>query len=320
MLEPVKLQPVYKHYLWGGRKLKEAYAKEDEHEILAESWELSCHGDGESKIASGPYKGIGLGNYVKALGTEALGSKCEEESLPILIKFIDAREDLSIQVHLDDTYALHYEHDHGKTEMWIILDHEPGACLYCGTKESISKEEFRMHVEDGTLPDILQKIEVHKGDVFYIEAGTIHAVGAGIVLCEIQQASNVTYRISDYKRKDQDGNTRPLQLEKALEVSNLNALACKIEPEEEIIDSPSLYISLLRRCTYFTVYKYRIQEEVEFHVSKTSFCCISALEGEGTLCYDDQCTNFQKGETMFIPAQDHMIKVQGACEFLVTTL
>ena len=182
----VKLAPAFKDYLWGGTKLKESYGKKTDLDIVAESWELSTHPDGESVVTTGPYAGMKLSEYVNALGKDCLGTKGNAfEFFPILIKFIDAKQPLSIQVHPDNEYALRVEKEYGKTEMWYVLDCEEGASLYFGVNKEVTKEEFARRIQDGTLLEILKKVPVHKGDVFFIKAGTIHAIGAGIQICEI---------------------------------------------------------------------------------------------------------------------------------------
>lgn len=195
----LKLKPACKDYLWGGRRLVEEYGKEYDGETLAETWELSCHPDGPSVISNGKYAGKTLEEYIEKEGREILGTHCRRfREFPVLIKFIDANKDLSIQVHPDNRFALKNEGQYGKTEMWYVMDTEPGAFLYYGFKKEISREEFRRRINDNTLTEVLNSVSVKKGDTFFIEAGTIHAIGKGILLAEIQQNSNVTYRVYDY--------------------------------------------------------------------------------------------------------------------------
>ena len=321
MLEPIKLKGCYKNYIWGGNRLAQNFHKEKGMGTIAESWELSAHQDGYSRIESGEYQGENLVEYLNAIGKKALGLKNQnQEQLPILIKLIDAKEALSIQVHPDDAYAWKHEHDNGKTEMWVILDHEPGAFLYYGVNQEITKEELKQRIENHTLTEVLCKVPVHKGDVFFIEAGMIHAIGAGIVLCEIQQTSNVTYRIYDYGRKDAQGKERPLHVQQAMEVACLKPKPCNVLPETILMDTEELSIALLRSCRYFSTYEYQIKHKVEFHVSKESFCSVIVTQGSAVLSYDDTLLHLEKGETAFVPAQDHILKMEGDCTFLVVTL
>ena len=211
----LKLKPSFKDYLWGGHRLVDHYYKEYDGEILAESWELSCHPDGPSYIANGTYTGMTLRQFIEKEGKEVLGTNCAKfEDFPILAKFIDARDHLSIQVHPDNSYALQNEGQYGKTEMWFVMDCEPGSYLYFGFQKEISKEEFAERIANDTLTEVLNKVEVQKGDSFFIEAGTLHAIGKGILIAEIQQNSNLTYRVYDYNRKDAQGNTRELHIDK----------------------------------------------------------------------------------------------------------
>ncbi|MBP3853322.1 MAG: class I mannose-6-phosphate isomerase, partial [Erysipelotrichaceae bacterium] len=191
----LRLKPACKDYLWGGHRLVEEYGVDYSGDILAEAWELSCHPDGPSIIDNGAYQGKTLQEYLDAEGMEVLGENCRRfREFPILTKFIDARDNLSIQVHPNNAYALKNENQYGKTEMWYVLDAQPGAFLYYGFKEEISKEEFARRIKDNTLLDVLNAVQVKKGDVLFIESGTLHAIGKGILVAEIQQNSNVTYR------------------------------------------------------------------------------------------------------------------------------
>lgn len=218
----LRLSPACKSYLWGGNKLKKEFHKSFSGPILAETWELSCHPDGPSTIVSGVHKGQTLREYLTEAGSQALGTNCARfEDFPILIKLIDASKELSVQVHPNNAYAKKNEHQYGKTEMWYVIDCEPGAFLYYGLKKHVSKEEFRQHIADNTLDQILNAVSVHKGDTFFIAAGTIHAIGKGIVIAEIQQNSNVTYRVYDYGRIGADGKPRDLHVDKALDVAHL---------------------------------------------------------------------------------------------------
>ncbi|MDN6731485.1 MAG: class I mannose-6-phosphate isomerase, partial [Atopostipes suicloacalis] len=190
-----QLKPSFKDYLWGGQKLKEDYGKDTDLNPLAESWEVSTHPDGPSYILGGEHDGLTLDDYIKEKGKEVLGERGSKfDRFPVLIKFIDALKDLSIQVHPDDEYGLKHENEYGKTEMWYILEANPGSKIYYGTNQEISKEDFRKAIENQEVLEKLKHVEVFPGDVIFVEAGTIHAIGEGIVLCEVQQNSNTTYR------------------------------------------------------------------------------------------------------------------------------
>ncbi|MCR5025201.1 MAG: class I mannose-6-phosphate isomerase, partial [Lachnospiraceae bacterium] len=208
-----KLKPACKDYLWGGERLKKEYGIEYDGDPLAEAWVLSCHPDGLSVIDSGEHKGKTLSEYIGRNADKTLG-------FPVLIKLIDAKQNLSIQVHPDDEYAMSHEGQKGKTEMWYILDSAPDAFIYYGFKKEISKEEFEQRIRDNTITEVLNKVRVKKGEAYFIKAGTLHAIGAGCLIAEVQQNSNVTYRIYDYDRVGADGKRRELHIDKALDVTD----------------------------------------------------------------------------------------------------
>ena len=216
----LKLKPSCKDYLWGGTRLRTEFGIEYDRDPLAESWELSCHPDGPSYIVNGEYAGKTLQQYIDENGKEILGTDCQSfGQFPVLIKFIDAKKDLSIQVHPDNAYALKNEGQYGKTEMWYVMDAAEGASLFYGFAKEVSEEEFEERIRNHTLTDVLNKVMIHKGDVLFIDPGTIHAIGAGSLIAEIQQNSNVTYRVYDYGRKGPDGKERELHVDKALQVT-----------------------------------------------------------------------------------------------------
>lgn len=226
-MEIMKLRSVGKDYLWGGTRLREEYGKKIDLTPLAETWECSVHPDGPSVVANGEFKGKTLADVLKD-HPEYLGSKVasgmddKDAELPVLIKFIDAKKDLSVQVHPNDEYARINEHQNGKTEMWYVLDVEEGASLIYGFQHKVTEEILRKAVATGTLDRHLQKVKVHKGDAYYVPAGTVHGIGAGILIAEIQESSNVTYRVYDYDRVDKNGKKRELHFDKAIKVMNMD--------------------------------------------------------------------------------------------------
>ena len=309
---PVKLSPVFKDYLWGGTRLKTEFSKQSDMTPLAESWELSAHKDGQSTVAEGSYAGMTLTAYLDTVGREVLGTNCEKyDYFPLLIKLIDAKGDLSVQVHPSDAYALEHEGEYGKTEMWYILDCEEGAALYYGFKEDTTREEYEAAIQEGRLTDILNRVPVRRGDVFFIPAGTVHAIGAGILICEIQQNSNTTYRVYDYNRRDKDGNLRPLHVEKALAVSDLK----KSPARPAIPDGENV---LLSECGYFEVRRLRFGEAGTVTATPASFTALTVTEGEGTLSDGKSTLSFRKGDTLFVPAQEAAFTVTGACEMILS--
>lgn len=310
----LKLRPSCKGYLWGGSRLKEEYGIEYDGDLLAEAWELSCHPDGPSYIVNGIYAGKTLQQYIDSEGKEVLGTNCRRfRDFPILIKFIDAKDNLSIQVHPDNRYALKNEGQYGKTEMWYVMDAGENAFLYYGFKREISKEEFAQRIQEDTLLEVLNAVPVQKGDVFFIESGTIHAIGKDILIAEIQQNSNVTYRVYDYGRVGKDGKKRDLHIEKALDVTN----------RTPVIQDKGSYPHVAD-CDYFTVDKLnldgKVMKKMEGNVSEKSFVSILILEGKGTVTDTGETLEFKKGDSFFLPAGSGNYVVEGYCEALITTI
>ena len=310
----LKLKPACKDYLWGGHRLVDEYNVEYDGEILAEAWELSCHPDGPSMIVNGPYAGKSLQEYLDTVGMEALGTHCRRfREFPILTKFIDARDNLSIQVHPSNGFALQNEGQYGKTEMWYVLDAEEGAFLYYGFKKEITREEFARRIEQNTLLDVLNAVPVKKGDVLFIESGTLHAIGKGILIAEIQQNSNVTYRVYDYGRVGKDGKKRDLHIEKALAVTS----------RVPIIKSGSEYPHVAD-CDYFTVDKLNLDGNLTYRmqgtVNETSFLSILILDGEGKISCKGESVSYKKGDSFFLAAGSGDWQIEGKCDALLTTI
>jgi mannose-6-phosphate isomerase len=317
---PLKLIAPCKDYLWGGTKLKTEYHQQSSEPKLAESWMLSCHKDGLSVIAEGEYAGLTLKEYIDRAGRAVLGSDCNQfEQFPILVKLIDAQNRLSVQVHPDNAYALKKEGEYGKTEMWYVVENEPGASLYYGFKKTITKDEFKDRIANNTLLEVLNEVKVHPGDVFFIGSGTLHAIGAGIVIAEIQQNSNTTYRIYDYARVGKDGQQRELHIEKALDVTKLEKPQRSAKPQgvTEHLDGYSR--TLLASCDYFTVYRMELEEGADWIADSTSFHSILCLSGEADLLRGGaKLLSLHKGDSVFVPAGCGNYTVKGKCEALFT--
>lgn len=230
-LTPLRLSPAGKGYLWGGERLKKEYNKRTDITPLAESWECSVHPDGMSVVTGGEFSGMTLREVLEKK-PQYLGSKSLE--FPILVKFIDAASDLSIQVHPDDSYARENEKDNGKTEFWYVLDAEEGAELIYGFEHAMDRKKLWRAIEDGRLETMLHHIPVHKGDVFLVKPGTVHAIGKGIVIVEVQESSNVTYRLYDYDRRDKDGNKRELHFDKAADVLDMKPVDIIKQPNRMV--------------------------------------------------------------------------------------
>ncbi len=310
----LKLKPDCKDYLWGGHRLVEEFGKEYDGDVLAETWELSCHPDGPSIIRNGKYAGKTLQQYIDEEGKAVLGTHCRRfRDFPILIKFIDARDNLSIQVHPDNRYALKNEGQYGKTEMWYVMDAGKDAFLYYGFQKEISREEFARRIQEDTLLEVLNALPVQKGDVLFIESGTIHAIGKDILIAEIQQNSNVTYRVYDYGRVGKGGKKRDLHIEKALAVTN----------RMPIVKDKSSYPHIAD-CDYFTVDKLnldgRVMKRMEGNVTEESFASILILDGKGTISCAGETVDFKKGDSFFLSAGSGEYVVEGCCDALITTI
>ena len=297
----IKLQPAYKDSLWGGTKLRDRYGKKCDFENIAESWELSAHPAGNSIVASGRHKGQSFGQYLETVGQQVMGWKCSAlQAFPLLVKFIDAKQDLSVQVHPDDDYALEKENEYGKNEMWYIIDAEPGSGLYVGFNRNVSRKEVEKRIAENTIQEVLNFVTTKPGDVFFIPAGTVHAIGAGNLICEIQQSSNCTYRLYDYDRKDKFGNRRKLHLQKALDVLDYR----KYEPTDTEVNKEEI------RCKYFDVSILNIYREQTVRLADDSFYSVICISGEGTIHVDSDMP-ISAGETVFIPATNNALTITG---------
>lgn len=316
------MKPAFKDYIWGGTRLRDDFGKDCDFDKVAESWELSCHKDGNSVIANGEFAGMSLSEYIEKQGKAVLGTNCARfENFPVLIKLIDAKDNLSVQVHPDNEYAQRVEGEYGKTEMWYVVDADEGATLLYGFKHEISKEEFRERIENNTLLEVTNAVPVKKGDVFFIRSGTLHAIGKGILIAEIQQNSNTTYRIYDYGRVGKDGKPRELHIDKALDVTKL----CPAEPYPETewvtADSKTGWKKkLLSSCEYFTVNALDIPESAELTADEKSFVSLLFLDGTSTISYNGGKLDVKKGDSVFIPAGFGSFKIDGKCSAVMTTI
>lgn len=336
----MRLEPAFKDNLWGGTKLRTVFGKKCDYDVIGESWELSAHPDGQSVIASGIFTGMYFGEFIEKYGHDVVGWKSSSlDRFPVLIKFIDAKRDLSIQIHPDDDYALEIENEFGKNEMWYVVDCEPGAFLYCGLKKDSSKEEIRERIENNTITDILNKIEVHKGDCVMVKAGTIHAIGAGILICEIQQNSNCTYRMYDYDRKDKFGNKRELHIDKAIDVVDVKKYKPFISDNKDVPEGAEVLVS----CKYFECYKYvlgsdaaeadhtsdiedncyntenvRNTGKVNISVDAMSFRSVIVIDGSGKIAVGNNTMDYKAGDSFFVTAGEKVINLEGTGTVIVT--
>jgi mannose-6-phosphate isomerase len=310
-----KFQPLLKQTLWGGDKIIPFKHLSTVMENVGESWEISGVKDNET-IAAGD--GRSLNQLVRDMKGRLVGEANYQrfgDEFPLLIKLIDARQDLSIQVHPTDEIAHRQGRERGKTEMWYVMDSAPDAKLYNGLKLQITPEQYKQMVADDTICDALAQYSVKEGDCFFIPAGRIHSIGAGCFLAEIQQTSDVTYRIYDFKRKDKDGNYRQLHTQEASESINYTVLDdYRTHYQPQTNES-----QLLVECPYFTTAVYDLTEAMTIDYSELdSFVILIGMKGEGTLTIDGETVAFSAGETILVPASAQEVRTEGTIKFLET--
>ena len=294
-----KLYPAYKDYLWGGSKLKEKYGKQTDTDPLAESWELSFHKDGLTRISDGR-------TLAEAVCKKDLGENAEKfEFFAVLNKFIDAKQNLSVQVHPSDGYALKNEGSYGKTEMWYIVDAEEGAGIYLGFKKSVTAKEVQLAIEENRLTELLNFYSVKAGESYFIPSGTVHAIGAGCLIYEIQQNSNLTYRVYDYGRKDKNGKERELHVEKALKVADFKKY------EKSVFGT-----GILGECEYFRVTEKVVGGKEIFFSDNKSFRCITCVSGDGYI--EEQ--KITQGDSFFVPANYGEYVLNGKMKLIFTEI
>ena len=296
-----RLTPSTHDNIWGGEKLR-AYGKKSEKDRIAESWELSFVKGNEATIKNGA-------TTIEAFPKECWGKNAQKfEFFPTLTKFIDARENLSVQVHPDDEYALKNENQYGKSEMWYVVEADPGAGIYMGLKHKCEPDEFKRRVKDGSVEELLKFHEVKGGDVFFIPAGTIHAIGSGVLIYEIQQNSTLTYRLYDYMRKDKSGNMRELHIDKAMIVANLD--------EYKKPDSSAHGKNVIGHCEYFETREYNLNGQFELNVSDESFLSITVISGEGYI----EGEKATAGDSFFCPASSGKISIEAKARIITVSI
>lgn len=321
--KPFLLYPAAKDYLWGGNRINDDFGKNIDIQPLAETWECSTHSDGESLVWSGEYKDLKLSEVIKKhpeyLGEHA--QKINNGDLPILVKLIDAKENLSVQVHPDDEYALVNENSLGKSEMWYVLSTKENSKLIYGFNQDVEDNQIRSSIDDGTIKKYLNYVPVKKDDVFFIEPGTVHAIGEGILVAEVQENSNVTYRLFDYDRIDKSGKKRPLHIEKALNVIKHKMTESPHQPMRVLKYRKGHASELLARCKYFQVERIMLNTEIckelfEFCTDINSFHVLLCIEGCGSISYSGENLNFFKGDCVFIPADSVLLRLHGKAQLL----
>lgn len=318
-MELFKFEPLLKQTIWGGDKIVTFKHLESDLDSVGESWEISGVPGDESVVANGEYKGKTLNEVLAEMKDKLVGAdnyKRFGDRFPLLIKFIDARQDLSIQVHPDDETAHRQGKPMGKTEMWYVMDSDENASLKVGLKKKITPEEYAQMVEDDSICDALGNYKVKSGDCFFIPAGRIHAICSGSFIAEIQQTSDVTYRIYDYKRKDKNGNYRQLHTKEAAEAIDYTVLDNYRTEYTPVKNEATPLVS----CPLFTTAVYDLTEPMTLDYSELdSFVILIALKGEGTiLTSSGETFSFREGESVLLPATTDMVKVEGTIKFLET--
>ena len=314
-LYPLTFDPIFKERIWGGEKLQTELHKPTHQPLIGESWEISTVKGDVSVISNGTLKGTSLQALIEQAPEVLLGSAVYKRfgtDFPLLIKFIDAAQDLSIQVHPDDALAKARHNSFGKTEMWYIMEADPNASIIIGFNRNVSKEEYQSHLENKTLSQLLNYEKVSHGDMFFIPAGKIHAIGAGVLLAEIQQTSDITYRVYDFDRKDKHGNYRELHTELALD-------AIDFERKDDFRKSYSSTENTINPAVaspYFTTDYLKITQETPLTLSGDSFHIYIGVAGKGSLQYGDMELPLEKGQTVLVPACCKQISLKGDIEVL----
>ena len=318
-LYPLKLKPVLKDAIWAGERLAKEYGKSDNpNKKIAESWELAVHKNGVNIIENGEYAGQTLEDLFK-LDKSIVSQDYKSAQFPLLIKFIDAEQNLSVQVHPDDGYAQKYENGElGKTEMWYIIDAKPSAKIVYGLNGYYTREELQNLIDTGKFEDFLNYITVKPGDVYFIPAGLVHAIGAGILIAEIQQNSDTTYRFYDYNRLDANGNPRELHIKQALDV----CIKTKTEYKDPKIKADNMpWFENLSQCQYFNVSRFDIKNIKNMTLNcPVSFGSVICLDGDGEIIYKRKKYKIKKGDSYFFPAKTNDYKITGSLELIVTTI
>ena len=317
-LYPFKLKPVLKDIIWGGNRLASEYGKSDDPEQkIAESWELTVHKNGVNIIENGEYAGRSLEDLFKS-DKSIVSSDYQSDKFPLLIKFIDAGQNLSVQVHPDNDYAEKYENEFGKTEVWYIIDAKPGAKIVYGLNDNYTREHLQNLIDNNKFEDCLNYIEVKPGDVYFIPAGLVHAIGEGIFIAEIQQNSDTTYRFYDYNRIGADGNPRELHIKQALDV----CIKTKTEYKNpKIKDGKIPWLEVLSQCEYFSVIRFDLKDLKKSDINCPKyFCSVICLDGDGEIIWERKKYKIKKGDSYFFPAGIDKFKIAGNLEFILSTL
>jgi mannose-6-phosphate isomerase len=313
-LYPLQFEPILKERIWGGTKLKTFLNKPITSNITGESWEISTVENDVSIVANGSLKGKSLNELINEFPESVLGTKVYDQfgkQFPLLFKYLDAREDLSIQLHPNDELAKKRHNSFGKTEMWYVMQADTDARLIVGFKEKSSPEDYIKNLNNKTLLSILDSKKVKQGDVFMLDTGTIHAIGSGIVIAEIQQTSDITYRVYDFDRVDANGKTRELHIDLALEALNYE----KIQSQRFYSKTQNVANEIVN-CNYFTTNFIPLDGNIEIYKNQTSFTVYMCVEGDFKLTFDNESYSYKKGDTVLIPAAISDFQFSGKASIL----
>ena len=311
---PLQFEPIVKERIWGGEKLKSVLNKPITSKLIGESWELSTVDGDVSIIANGQEKGKSLTELINEVPNEILGTEVYKrfgKQFPLLFKYLDAREDLSIQVHPNDALAKERHNSFGKTEMWYIMQADPDARIIVGFKEDSNADAYVENLKGKTLLSILDNVNVKEGDVFFLETGTVHAIGAGLLVAEIQQTSDITYRLYDFDRVDTQGNTRELHVDLALEAINYNKVDTRIEYSKEENESNTIV-----NCPYFTTNFIPLIDSATISKTGDSFTVYMCIDGAFEIEYNKDLYQYKKGDTVLVPAAMDYYVINGKASIL----
>lgn len=315
-LYPMKMKPCFKDYLWGADTLYRVFGKDSGFDVTAESWELSAHSGGSSVIDSGVLSGTEFKKYIsehpEAAGNAAVGD------FPVLIKFLDVSSMLSVQVHPSDETAL--EGEQGKAEVWYIVDAKPGAYIYYGLNRKVERSEFEEMLKNGTVTECLRRVEVEPGQVWFITPGIVHSAGDGVLVAEVQQSSNTTFRVYDFDRVDANGNKRELHIKRACDVMNFDPVKSEDMRINSSVYAKGYVYENLFECGYFKLDRINLKGGMLLNTDKTSFNSLLCIKGEGNILFDGISYEFKAGDCYFIPAGMGKYEIHGKAELLLTRL
>lgn len=318
-MQPLKMQPVFKHHLWGGTAFKDIYGKYSGDETASEAWEISAHKNGTSIVANGDFAGEPFTKVIDRLGRLVLGDYVMQKyngEFPLLVKLLDCNSKLSVQVHPNDEYAQAHAGEFGKTEMWYILYAKPGAKLVYGFREDTNRNEVQKAVDDNTLCDMLNFVDVQAGDTFFVDAGIVHALYEGILIAEIQQSSDTTYRLFDHNRNGIDGKPRQLHISQSLDVVSYKSSKGMEKVLAQPVKLGENTVELLAECEQFVTERYGIKEKIVFESKKQTFDTLIFYDGNARIEYEGGSIEVKMGDSVVIPAYLGAYIIVGACSFL----